>query len=121
MHRSEIGNLVYGFAAVYFRMTWLQTWAGSIAGNRGDRTNADAAAVGAGFDFAHNHKGVTVAEYLKTQDPDRLKEMCSDAPPECEPCSESVNWRTNHVTLPKVTATLNEDPFTMSVPSEVTD
>lgn len=117
IHTSEVGNLVYGAVARYFRMTWLQTWGGSIAGNRGKRTDADAAGVGIGFDFGGD--GGVFHEWLGTIDADRLATLGSDAPPECKPCTESVAPGQNHVGLPAVTPTMNQNPLKIDIPSDV--
>jgi RHS repeat-associated protein len=98
--RSEVGNFVYGAVARYFLMTWTQTWAGAIVGNRGKRTNADAAAVSLGYDYGS--AGGNLAAFLKGR-PGKLKTMGSDAPDGCGPCTEAVaNIPAYHVKLPKV-------------------
>jgi hypothetical protein len=84
-------------------MTWLQTWGGSVVGNRGERTDADAAAVGLGFDYGST--GGSLSDFLNDNSGD-LGTMGGDAPPQCEPCDEAAT--NGHVQLPPVTSTLNK-------------
>ncbi|HEX8243283.1 MAG TPA: DUF4157 domain-containing protein, partial [Longimicrobium sp.] len=51
MHRSELGNFLYAYFARSLRMTWLQTYGGSLAGNRGTRSEADIQSVRLGYDY----------------------------------------------------------------------
>jgi RHS repeat-associated protein len=114
---SEVGNLVYGAVAHYFRMTWIQTYFGGIAGNRGARTTADAAAVEIGWDYGG--EGGYIGDFLDDLDPGDKGDLGSDAPAECVACPESVNANKNHVVLPPVTPGMNKKPVKVGIPAKV--
>jgi RHS repeat-associated protein len=116
IHTSEVGNLVFGAVARFFKMTWIQTWAGSIVGSRGERTAADAAGVSIGYEFGG--EGGVIGQFLAGIDPKRLQTLGADAPPECKPCQESVAAAQNHVQLPVVTPTWDKR-VTVTLPTEV--
>ena len=102
IHSSEIGNFLYGFASGMFGMTWLQTWGGSIVGNRGKRTDADAAGVEYGWDSVND--GWWYDKEF-TYDTELAERMASDAPIDCAPSKCKAN--TGHISLPAVTKELN--------------
>ena len=104
MHRSEVGNIAYGFIANRLNMTWLQTLGGGIVGNRGKRTDADAASVRFGWLLGRD------PNLLIEGGEDLLERISSGAPAECEVCDERVDADANHVTLAPVNDGLKNVP-----------
>jgi len=145
IHKSEIGNFVYGAAARYFRMTALQAWGGGVAGNRGRRTSADADAISAGYNYGnvggslggyltadilngmasdaphHQHANGHEMMWMPTGDGYELRETVAWGPPEetCKPCSESVNPQQNHISLPAVDNGTAGRPLSVGIPAVV--
>ncbi len=118
--RSEVGNFIYGLIARMFQMTWLQTWGGGIAGNRGRRTNADAAAVELGWDLIDQGGLVAnVCAFLAGRAVDWAK-MQEDGHG-CPPCVASVVPAANdHTTFPAVAGLAASAPITVTLPPTVT-
>ena len=110
IHSSEIGNFLYSIIARYFRMTWIQTWGGSIAGNRGKRSEQDIASVYLGYHWVDS--GISLSEYLKKES-ERFESMQKGASSLCSPCSR--NAINGHVKLPPVTSDLKHK-FSFDVP-----
>ena len=117
IHVSEVGNFVFAAVARWFEMTWLQTWGGSVYGNRGKRTDADAAGVSIGFDYADAEDDF--ATFMSGLKASRLKEFGSDAPAQCKPCTEKVTALKNHVKLPAVNASSTSSTIKITVPKTV--
>ena len=118
IHTSEVGNFVYGFVAEHFLIDWPVTWYGSVKGNRGKRTDADAAAVGLGWDYGK--AGGFLRKFLKKHRK-RFGTMGSDTSAECKPCPESLYFTmSNHVKLPTYFPPPSKvGPLKMTLPSTV--
>lgn len=118
--RSELGNLLYGVIARYLQMTWLQTWLGGIAGNRGRRTASDSAAIELGYDFIDqgNINSNTLCAFLNTNAANWAK-MQQDGHG-CTPCNQSViPVNAPHVTLPGLNTLTANTPINITLPPRV--
>lgn len=119
--RSELGNLLYGVIARYLQMTWLQTWLGGVAGNRGRRTVSDAAAIELGYDFINlgNNNSNTLCLFLNANAINWAK-MQQDGHG-CPPCNQSViPVNAPHVTLPRLNTLAANTVITIALPPRVT-
>jgi hypothetical protein len=124
--RSEVGNFLYSWFARDLRMTWLQTYGGSIAGNRGTRSEADVQSVRLGYDYRET-PNVEICTFLNdttsrlplATNAQRWQGMQSDAPVGCRPCTAStVPAAADHTTFPDFTSPAS-DKFRVTVPSLV--
>ena len=111
IHTSEIGNFLFGYVARHFQLSWQQTSVGARLGNRGTYTQADKAAVKAGWDYVDK----------ACIDSASLQIMNTAVPKECETCPETVKAGQNHVQLPRVTYGMFYRPFILTLPQNVTD
>ena len=118
--RSELGNFLYGVLARYLQMTWLQTWLGGIAGNRGRRTASDAAAVELGFDFINlgNTNSNRLCAFLAANLINWTKMQLDGHG--CPPCNQSIiPANAPHVTLPGLNTLTPNTPINITLPARV--
>lgn len=118
--RSEIGNFIYGVLARYMQMTWLQTWGGSVFGNRGKRTNSDAAAVELGWDFIDqgNTNTNNLCAFFATN-AGLWKKMQEDGN-WCPICTQSVvPANSSHTTFPPIGSITANTRITVTLPTNV--
>ena len=120
IHKSEVGNFLYGAVARTLGMTWLQTWAGAKFGNRGKQTEADKGSVELGWDYMDNDDENDICEMFKKDDyADNWTKMQSDADSSCKICPEKVDSEKNHVELPDADKIKKDDDIDVNVPKKV--
>jgi RHS repeat-associated protein len=129
MHKSEVGNIAYGFIARSFLFHRAVAWAGGVYGNRGDRTNADAASIELGYLMGDAHYDETkegrllsIEDFFK-KNSGLLWMSGSDAPKHCLPCNESVDPLSAHTVILPVnpTSKLKSNDIRVAVPSKVSE
>ncbi|MTI86897.1 MAG: hypothetical protein FH748_02895 [Balneolaceae bacterium] len=117
--RSELGNFLYGVIARYMQMTWLQTWLGGIAGNRGRRTASDAAAIELGYDFIDQGQRSNALCNFFNANAAEWNNMQQDGHG-CPPCNQSViPVNAPHVTLPALGGLAANRPINITLPPRV--
>lgn len=102
IHRSELGNFVYGAIARYFQMTWMQTEMGAIVGNRGKRTDSDKASVKLGYNLIDSNKQADDLCTFLNNNAELWKDMKKDGKG-CPECGSVVPRKTPGTKFPRLT------------------
>ncbi len=130
IHRSELGNFIYGAIARSMGMRWRLVQLGSIFGNRGKRTDSDKASVYLGYFFIDEMEKKfrtslkapwDLCAFLNiNKNRNMWVDMLKDGHG-CSPCPSSIVPANAPGTLfPNITNLKPSDTFIVTVPTQVT-